>query len=59
MKDVDVFSMYGEIQGRKIILGKIDREQVLDNHQQVEAVLLHLRKEGDKLVNIHVPPTGI
>ena len=44
MKDVDVFSMYGEIQGRKIILGKIDREQVLDNHQQVEAVLLHLRE---------------
>ncbi len=37
MKDGDVFSTYCEIQGRKIILEKIDREQVLDPHHQAEA----------------------
>ena len=37
MKDGDVFSTCCEIQGRKIILGKIDRKQVLDNHHQAEA----------------------
>ena len=36
MKDGDVFSTHCEIQGKKIILKKIDREQLLDHHHQAE-----------------------
>jgi len=46
MKDGYVFSMYCEIERGKIILDKIDREQLLDYHHQAEAELLGSDIEG-------------
>jgi len=42
MKDGDVFSVYCEIEGKKIIVEKIDKKQLLDHHHETEAELLDL-----------------